>query len=219
VIYKFAITGKMGTGKSTMCKRIVAALEPSVFVTLKFAKPIYDALSIFGQEKKHRRFMQQLGDIARFNFGDDIFEQLFEKQYSNFIDMAAPYRGQTVVLACDDCRFMGEYTLLKRLGFLVIKLVTDDVIRRQRISTWGNTGHRSETELDSIPADICFYNDGPVERLDDHLPHIIRAWAKLNEEHDGIYAGRDGGDPEVADRKTSTGSAGMSGEVASGSCD
>lgn len=175
---KVALTGRMGAGKTTFADMLVWKACPSYARILKFAQPIYDVLKVFHREQKHRAFMQAMGDIARMHLGDEIFMELFMSAYYEALQESAVF--PTALILCDDCRFRQEYDLLKELGFLVVKLECDDIVRRERIATWGSAKHRSEKEVDTIPADITIYNTGPVGALERETLTVIKAYKDLN---------------------------------------
>lgn len=173
MILRCAFIGKMRAGKSTACELLVNALKPDEVHLLKFADPIYQCLPIFRQEKKHRLFMQKVGDAARLSLGDDIFERIFSQRYfeiehrvTSQDTMLRPEQQDRVLILCDDVRFLGEYDLVKTLGFLTVGIYANELTRRERDpGTWGDNRHRSETELDKLVPDIFVANEGSLDEL------------------------------------------------------
>lgn len=185
-IYKVAFTGKLKTGKTTsteMLEEILRQYYPAIAVfPLKFAAPIYDCLHQFGwvwEEKgKPRRFMQKLGDLAREEFGDDIFEKLFEQVYNAVYLQATtvlPY--DRVLIVVDDVRFVHEAFLLKELGFDIIKV---ERLYGEQDSDSGDPNHRSEVEIEEIDkwVDSKLMNDGSLDDLRESIEMIaiINGW-------------------------------------------
>jgi hypothetical protein len=167
-IYKVAFCGKMGSGKTTASLSILGLLhekygaDDAIGFVIKFANPLYAAVNAFHQQTKPRVFMQRLGDLARREFGDDIMERIFEQNVEGLINIKIPEMPQShILIMTDDLRFMGEYKLVKQLGFSVVKMECDEEVRRNRIgASFTNTKHRSEIELDLIQPDYTLLNNG-----------------------------------------------------------
>ena len=80
----------------------------------------------------------------------------------------------------DDLRFLGEYKLVKNLGFTVIKVEADEEVRRKRLGpTFTNVKHRSEMEMEQIQPD--FVIDNSVE--DPHMLIVENQLRQLFSEH------------------------------------
>lgn len=65
-----------------------------------------------------------------------------------------------------DCRYQNEADILRRNGFLLVRVVRPGT---------GGDGHVSETELDGFPADVLLDNSGSLE----HLVHQVRCLAAV----------------------------------------
>jgi hypothetical protein len=135
--------------------------EESMGWYIKFANPIYQAIKALHRKDKPRVFMQRFGDLARREFGDDVFEKIFEENVHGFLTKRVPIIPQThVVLMTDDLRFYREYELVKRLGFVVVKIEADEEVRRARGSeAFVNLKHRSEAESDLFTPDFIVENN------------------------------------------------------------
>ena len=169
-IYKLAFSGKMGAGKTS---GIIASLEylsdlygPENVIgyAVKFAQPLYQCMVSFHRFTKgnaERTFLQRLGDLARREFGDDIMERLFAENVESVITNKLPTLTQEhVLISCDDLRFVGEYKLLKKLGFTTIGVEASEDIRRQRLGdAYTNVKHRSEVELSLFNPDHVIHNN------------------------------------------------------------
>lgn len=172
IVHKFAFCGEMGAGKTTAMEATFHIYrqrygENKVFGSnLKFAQPMYEAKESLHLEYKPRIFLQKYGDLCRQEFGDDIFERVFEYRYNKILEERIPYiDAQYILFMCDDLRFESEYHLLKKLKFKLIRIDADLEIRKERISdTFLNTTHRSETELNKIVPDVVVINNsGPMD--------------------------------------------------------
>jgi hypothetical protein len=165
-LIKLAFCGKMGTGKTLSTLISLGLLKDKLgdnssgFV-IKFAQPIYAALRALHRAEKARVWMQRFGDLSRREFGDDVFERIFEENFVGLTTNELPNRPeQYVLIMTDDCRFIKEYELVKNLGFTVIRLDTDDEIRARRIGdTFTNTKHRSEIELEQFEPEYIIENN------------------------------------------------------------
>ncbi len=169
-IYKLAFCGKMGAGKTSASLIALGLLaehfgqQNSIGYVIKFAQPLYQSMLAFHRNKTgnpERTFLQRLGDLARREFGDNIFEAIFEENVAGLITNRLPQlTQQNVLIMADDLRFLGEYKLLKRLGFTIIGVEAPEDIRQRRLGdTFVNVKHRSETELSLFSPDYVIYND------------------------------------------------------------
>ena len=173
----------MGSGKTTAANMVAAILNNkfennTTAFLIKFANPIYRTVGVLHIDGKPRSFMQKFGDLCRSEFGDDIFERVFEFEYNILIDDEIGKRKQEyIVILVDDLRFNGEYRLLKELGFTVVKINADEDVRRERLGgdrgTFINTQHRSELELNYIKGDINISNNGSFTDLHKKISQII----------------------------------------------
>lgn len=185
-IIRVAFAGKMGVGKTTaanMLEEILRKDEGSAVssINLKFADPIYEVLQILGRWEdnsfeKPRQFMQKFADLARHEFGDDIFELLFEGKYFTAEMSCDVLKTPRILISVDDVRFENELILLHNLGFYIIGIECPDNIRSRRVD-FINPNHRSETEMDDLDeeADMKIMNDGD----EDNLKEILEMTAKF----------------------------------------
>ena len=165
-VHKIAFTGKMGAGKSTAALVALGIYtemygpEDSIGVIIQFANPLHQAAVAFHRREKPRVFLQRLGDLARREFGDDVFEQIFHENVDGFINNRLPQIPQThALLMTDDLRFKGEYKLVKNLGFTVIRVEAAEEVRKQRLgNAFTNVKHRSEMEMEQFRPDFVIDN-------------------------------------------------------------
>lgn len=137
-----AISGKMGSGKSTLSDSIEKELE-GVY-RLKFAKVIYEMhdsiLNILSKyyeaPKLDKRLLQLLGTEWGREMDNDIWVSCFKTEAA---------RHQMVL--CDDLRFKNEFTGLG--DAIKIRLECSEEVRKARCSQWReNSTHQSEIDLD-----------------------------------------------------------------------
>ena len=169
-VYKIAFCGKMSAGKTSATLITLGILtekygpDASIGYVLKFAQPLYQSMLAFHRNTKakpERVFLQRLGDLARREFGDNVFENIFEENVNGLITNRLPQIAQQhVLIMTDDLRFLGEYNLLRKLGFTIIKVEAEEEIRKERAGeAFTNINHRSELEQDLFTADFIVNND------------------------------------------------------------
>lgn len=120
---KIAIAGHQCAGKTEICKILCNTAElPSI---IKFAYPIYLVLAAL-KKPKHRKFMQDFGEMAKVHFGLQIFADLFEQRVNDscnrFYDL----------IICDDVRRDFEAERVLKCGFKLIYVDADRDIRKAR---------------------------------------------------------------------------------------
>lgn len=181
-IYKLAFTGKMGAGKTTAALEALGIFtehygpEDSIGYIIQFANPLHQSAVAFHRREKPRTFLQRLGDLARREFGEDVFENIFEENVVALENITAHKIAQNnILLLTDDLRFLGEYTLVKELGFSVIRVEASEPVREIRLGkAFTNVKHRSETEMEQIRPDFVISND-----IND--PHKLAVNAQLRQ--------------------------------------
>jgi dephospho-CoA kinase len=186
-VYKIAFCGKMGAGKTSATLISLGLLtdkygpDAAIGYVLKFAQPLYQSMLAFHRNIKgspERVFLQRLGDLARREFGDTVFETIFEENVNGLITNRLPQIAQQhVLIMTDDLRFLGEYNLLRKLGFTIINIEAAEEIRKERTGdAFINIKHRSEIEQDLFEPDFTVandYNDIQMERFEAELKHVI----------------------------------------------
>lgn len=148
------ISGKQGSGKSTLTENLIVKLEDygESVTYLKNAGIIYemhDAInnvaSKYGirTETKDRVLLQWLGtEWGREIRGDNVW-----------VDAVSNKIQQTTVggfVIIDDVRFPNELSVGNNVNRFSIRLEASEEARRNRCPAWGNnTNHPSETALDN----------------------------------------------------------------------
>jgi hypothetical protein len=190
-IYKLAFCGKMGSGKTSASLLALGLLTErfsehnSIGYVIKFAQPLYQCMLAFHRNKggsAERTFIQRLGDLARREFGDDIMQKIFEENVEGLITNRLPQLTQkNVLIMTDDVRFLGEYNLVKKLGFTVIGIEAPDDIRQRRLGdSFINVKHRSEVELSLFSPDYVVYNDVEEPQLVTFETNMKELLAEIN---------------------------------------
>lgn len=129
---KFSISGLASAGKTTLANEIIEA-SAGKLKAVKFAEPIYKALDALDRPK-HRRFMQDFGDLCRLHFGDSVFEDAFSKKIKG------------IDFVCDDVRRFSEFDVCKENGALHIHCVCNDSVRKNRMMQAGTVSGKHNSE-------------------------------------------------------------------------
>lgn len=163
---KIAITGKMGTGKSTVTKIIKELLNEhnnSCYVT-SYSSVIRRTLLELDLYPT-RELMQATGDFFR-EFDKDVWTNALLKEIKNV--------SSTIVI--EGIRYAFERDKLVSNGFKIIKVDSSEVLRKKRIEfrdnitindkiwfTWQQ--HSTEKFVDKIKEDFLIINDGSLDQV------------------------------------------------------
>lgn len=158
---KIAITGRMGSGKSSLSK-IIEDLEEAYITS--FSSMIRHILLELDLEPT-RTLLQETGDFFR-KFDNLVWAKALLKEISNI--------EKPIVI--DGIRYDFERDKLVSAGFKVIKVHSLDELRRKRIAKrdhlsitdimwtdWQN--HSTELYVDAIQADYNIMNNESFEQL------------------------------------------------------
>ena len=162
-----ALTGKMGSGKSTALELIKIRRE-SLYT--KFAQPLYDlqqviydnlGLDLAEVKYKDRKLLQVLGT----DWGRERDPNIWVNAWSKRVRQNSELGYDTIT---DDCRFLNEADRVKEMGGIIIKIVGP-----QRGEFISGTSHASESEIDLIKPDFTIVNDGCLEELNNKLERVL----------------------------------------------
>lgn len=100
---------------------------------------------------KHRRFLQEMGELVRTWFGDKV---LGYRLLARINEVESEMKNKEVVTICDDPRTKYDFDMLCALNAIVISVQTPDELRHERGNKNGTASdiaeqHRLETELDN----------------------------------------------------------------------
>ena len=167
---KIAITGKMGSGKTTLCQYIINQYPQ--FKKYSFATKVKElAFELFNMKQKDRELLINFANKMR-----DIDPDVWARYIINQI------QSEDWVLI-DDLRYVNEYQLLRQQGFKVIKLNISDKLQENRLrKTYPETfqshldhrGNISENNLSQLKDNdfdlvISCDNDNVYEKIDKYL--------------------------------------------------
>ena len=117
---KIAISGKMCSGKTTVAN-IFIQLNNN-FQKLSFADKVKDiATDLFFMKDKDRELLQQIGTHMR---------KIDNNVWANYVIKQSKLYNYIVI---DDLRYKNEYDLLKKNGFIIIKLVISKELQLKRL--------------------------------------------------------------------------------------
>ncbi len=144
----YLISGKMGTGKTTLAGAMLDHLGPGTIAD-KFARPLYEMHNAvkntaerlglpFGE--KNRKFLEFLGtDLYRAE-DKDIWVRFMQKSIEEYYSIGV----KNIII--DDCRFLNELFAFDES--VKIRLTCSDY---SRTMLYGDQGHKSNTALDDLP--------------------------------------------------------------------
>lgn len=146
------LSGKQGSGKTTLANRLKELDTDHVYYHLKFAQPLYEmhdaVLEVFHRYMPSRGLMKDgpLLQVLGTEWGrETIDENIWANILRARIDKLAGKEGLIIV---DDCRFENEFNVLP--DALRIRLVAHHDVRKSRCSMWRqNEYHPSEIALDN----------------------------------------------------------------------
>ena len=167
---KVAIIGKMGSGKSTCAKYLEDKYN---FKIHSFGGPVKKyAKEIFNEKDKNRELIQTFAQKIK-----EIDNDVWVKYLINDIN----HLDNIVV---DDLRFPNEYSVLKKEGFTIIKLIISEKFQEKRIKqTYPNNylshltrrNDISESYTDSLDADYNFnISESSENNYEEFLDNIIK---------------------------------------------
>jgi len=148
---KIAISGKMGSGKTTLTNEILRQLEfqNKQGERLSLADPVKEVARnyfLMPAHEKDRALLQKIG------------QQFRAIRASVWIDlMMARAESEEVVYLCDDIRFQNELDAVSEDGWISIRLEVSESEQKRRLQEaygdswelhWQNRNEISETNLD-----------------------------------------------------------------------
>lgn len=150
-----AISGKAGSGKTTLARNILDQLEETKSIALvKFADPIYEIQdSIQGELNKSaikdRPLMLKIGEIVKQNYGEEVFTE-------TLVTKLKELEGHVDIAIIDDMRFGHELEALygSMNDLITVRLDAPEHILDKRVGVKANRDHISEIDLDNAMFDM-----------------------------------------------------------------
>ena len=175
-VLKIAISGKMGSGKTTLANELIQQFTEgyngkSTMVSLGApVKEVACNYFLMPTDVKDRSLLQQIGQQFR-NIKPDVWVDLMMRDVHCMSDTT-----DVELFICDDVRFQNELNAMQEDGWLNIRLTVDESEQKRRLEIaygsdwethWENRSEISETDLDKA---LGF--DSVLHNLDlDKVPH------------------------------------------------
>lgn len=168
------ISGKMGSGKSTLTKGIIRETStPCEVVSL--AKPIKDTQNLIYEHlnmkmvgEKDRDLLIALGMWGRGKCSNFWLDKAVESMFTS----------EAQVIICDDVRFENEAEWFKKNGILM--RITGE---QRGPNVDHNVNNKTETALDNFPFDYYVDNRGGIQRTLENALYCIQDYStKRNKE-------------------------------------
>ena len=198
--FHILITGKMGSGKTTLAKE-VARMLPAKFPgkkirvhLAKMAGPLYEleyitrawinskATPLYRVGKKQRDILQFFGEWCRNNVNEDFWVDLALQAG----DKVRPKKGVLDIWIYDDIRYPNEIDALALFsdGHLIVRCTAPKNVRKERAGrTWAEKEHPSETLLDNAEYDVLC--DTYRETLGYSVDKVVQhAWVSMSQFRD-----------------------------------
>lgn len=192
---KIAISGKMGSGKTTMFNAIrdfhnqnhfnLTGEEDELVTRLSLADPVKEVASrYFGMPPttKDRKLLQQIGQKFR-EIDPDVWVKILNNK-AEALDLLSRNEHNTKweAVICDDVRFPNEAKALKEAGWIMIRLEVSEKEQQRRLQEaygddwkehWKNRNEISETALDDDQETWDWiFTDLPLENINEAIEEI-----------------------------------------------
>lgn len=183
-----ALSGKMGSGKSTaleMIKKVSRDFQGTELV--KFAAPLYDIQEYVYSRISHvhqrpydfikdRKLLQWLGtEWGRGTISDSLWVDLWADQVERL-----KTGRDNLLIVCDDCRFDNEAKMVKAMGGHVV-LITSEFTEKRIDTKAGIVHHASEAGISPNLIDYEVKNNGTLAEFESNLVHLLNV-IKLKQE-------------------------------------
>lgn len=162
-----AFCGRAGAGKTTCADVLV---KEHGYTRMSFASPLKQCAElIWGPDAlTDRRKLQELGVAVR------------EIEEDSWVAALTRHINDTVAFVVnDDLRFPNEYWALKELGFVIVRVQAQEILRVARLKSNGKfqnleqLEHISETAIDDLPVDYVISNETDIYDLTEDINAIL----------------------------------------------
>lgn len=174
-----AISGKMGTGKTTLLHSLQAK-EPS-YERVSLADPVKEVARnyfLMPKGEKDRWLLQQIGQRFR-SIRASVWVDLLNAKADTLI-------ASGIAPVCDDVRFPNELQALKEQGWLTVRLKLSEDEQLERIKRtyggdwekhWVNRNEVSEVALDDVSDDEYdfVFENTDIQGMNELVEKIINA--------------------------------------------
>jgi len=154
---KIAFVGKAGSGKSTLARYLKVQYSFEIF---SFASPVKEiAYKFFGMTTKDRTLLQGIGDGLREKANPLVWVNFMKKKIES---------TQFFRLIVDDCRYVNEAEMLRKEGFIIIKLEG-----RKWELTEEQENNSSEKQTEQVIPNFTLDTSKPLETTIQELEKIV----------------------------------------------
>ena len=171
-----ALSGKLGSGKTTIAKRLVSEHG---FRKISFAGPLKEACrAIFGftDEQLYGSLKKEIDPFWGLSPGrvlQLVGTELFRVHFDSEVWVKSLIRTvqleQNIAWVVDDMRFPNELEAIKKLGGVLIRVERPEAVLDAR-----DLAHPSETSLDNYKDwSFVISNDGSMEELIDQVDRLV----------------------------------------------
>lgn len=160
---KIALCGKMRSGKDTVAFRLDIFYGLTSF---KFSGGIHELVRQYFPERvgdlKDRQLLIDIGQFMR-TINPDV--------WINYLDRAITKANTSKGIVVTDVRQENEVSYLRKLGFTIVKVVSDDEKRIERIKKSGDIFQLDQLDsvpelaVDAVDADYIIENNGSFYEL------------------------------------------------------
>lgn len=169
---KVALFGKIRSGKNTVADILT---EEHGFKQFAFGDGIGEIIQNYFPEAwaggKPRKHYQHIGQQLRV-LNEDVWVNYLLNSISVEIHMRKKFINENDInIVVTDGRQLNEAEMLRKEGFLIVKVTTPEEIRIERMKALGDVfspedlQHETELNVDLIEPDIEIVNDGTLEDL------------------------------------------------------
>lgn len=170
-----ALTGRMGTGKST----IANALQEYGYRRFAWADNVRRVGALaYGTLMKERLYEVRADGANTARTGRELLQRIGTNAMRDQVDedfwiragVREIERAETP-LVNDDTRFRNEVNALARIGWIIIRVKLDESVRRTRLEALYGPDiedileHKSETEVDDLPYHFGLWNTASAEEV------------------------------------------------------
>lgn len=148
---------------TTTDEEYAAAMNQILFIMEEFREVTHYDPNSDKKSNEVRRMLQQVGtEYMRHNVNDNIWVNALEKQIKKW---------EPAKLVVDDMRYPNEFEMLRKNGFVMVRLSVSRDVQQKRLSKlYGSIDeskfvHPSETALDHMIFDYVIDADQPAEEM------------------------------------------------------
>lgn len=175
-----ALVGKMRSGKDTVADILKREYGFGWFALSTGIRSVVSELGLDSESgPKKRHLYQGIGQHMR-QYDEDVWCKNTWKNIELYNRIKPgypqPYTGNIVV---SDIRQKNEEKFFRERGFVIVKVVSSDDIRLERVREAGDEMtpeefyHETELSVDTISADWFIRNEGTLEELEESICKLI----------------------------------------------